>query len=38
MDPYVEIIYRKDVQQTQILDNAGKSPEWNIKLNSIVIE
>ena len=38
MDPYVEIVYKKEVQRTPILHNAGKTPEWNISMNSIVID
>ena len=38
MDPYVEIVYKKEVQQTQIKENAGKTPEWNVTMNAIVID
>ena len=38
MDPYVEIVYKKEVQRTPILNNAGKNPEWNISMSSIYID
>lgn len=38
MDPYVEIVYKKEVQQTQIMENAGKTPEWNVDMNAMVID
>lgn len=38
MDPYVEIAYKKEVQRTPILHNAGKTPEWDISMNPIVID
>jgi hypothetical protein len=38
MDPYVEIAYKKEVQRTPMLRDAGKTPEWNISMNSIVID
>jgi Ca2+-dependent lipid-binding protein len=38
MDPYVEIVYKKEVQKTPILHNAGKTPEWDISMKPIVID
>ena len=38
MDPYVEIVYKKEVQQTPIKENGGMTPEWNVAMNAIVID
>ena len=38
MDPYVEVLYKGEVQRTPILHDAGKTPEWNITMNPIAID
>jgi len=38
MDPYVEVTYKKEVQKTPVLHNAGKTPEWYITMSPILID
>lgn len=38
MDPYVEIVYKKEVQRTPMLRDAGRTPQWNISMSPIVID
>ena len=38
MDPYVEVTYKKEVQKTPVLHNAGKTPEWFITMSPILID
>ena len=38
MDPFVEVSYKKEVQKTPTLHNAGKTPEWYINMSPILID
>ena len=38
MDPYMEVSYKKEVQKTPTLHNAGKTPEWYINMSPILID